>query len=85
MDIQKVRALADGRAMTGRQAKEAGLVDELGGFNKALEILRSLARIKGEISLVEGPPERLSLVEKFLGKLTFKEQILGPQWIFTYE
>ena len=85
MDIKQVKKLADGRAMTGRQAKDAGLVDELGGFDKALEILRSLARIKGKISLVEGPPEKFSLVEKILGKLTFKEQILGPQWIFTYE
>jgi protease-4 len=85
MDIEKVRALADGRAMTGRQAKEAGLVDELGGFNKSLEVLRLLTGIKGEISLVQGPPEKSSLLEKFLGKLTFKEQILGPRWVFTYE
>ena len=31
MDVDAVRKLADGRAYTGRQAKELGLVDEIGG------------------------------------------------------
>jgi protease-4 len=31
MDVDSVKKLADGRAYTGRQAKELGLVDELGG------------------------------------------------------
>jgi protease-4 len=31
MDVDAVKALADGRAYTGRQAKTLGLIDELGG------------------------------------------------------
>ena len=36
MDGEKVRSLADGRVFTGVQAKEAGLVDELGKYYDAL-------------------------------------------------
>ena len=36
MDGEKVRSLADGRVFTGVQAKEAGLVDELGNYSEAL-------------------------------------------------
>ncbi|MFS8641435.1 MAG: signal peptide peptidase SppA [Symbiobacteriaceae bacterium] len=43
---QQVLALADGRVMTGRQAKEAGLVDELGTFEDAVRVAASLARLE---------------------------------------
>lgn len=36
MDGEKARSLADGRVFTGVQAKEAGLVDELGNYYDAL-------------------------------------------------
>lgn len=36
MDGEKVRSLADGQVFTGVQAKEAGLVDELGNYYDAL-------------------------------------------------
>lgn len=39
MDEQAVRAIADGRVMTGRRAQEAGLVDALGGEREAREWL----------------------------------------------
>lgn len=40
---QEVTRLADGRVFTGRQARELGLVDELGGYREALSIAASLA------------------------------------------
>ncbi|HEY8415679.1 MAG TPA: signal peptide peptidase SppA [Thermaerobacter sp.] len=43
---QQVLALADGRVLTGRQAKEAGLVDELGTFEDAVRVAASLARLE---------------------------------------
>ncbi|HEY8394480.1 MAG TPA: signal peptide peptidase SppA [Thermaerobacter sp.] len=43
---ERVLALADGRVLTGRQAKEAGLVDELGTFEDAVELAAELARIE---------------------------------------
>ena len=39
MDAAQVRALADGRAYTGRQAQKLGLVDEIGGEVEAREWL----------------------------------------------
>lgn len=40
LDIEKVRALADGSTMTGKRAKEEGLIDAIGGFEEAKEYLR---------------------------------------------
>ncbi len=45
MERDKVQTLADGRIFTGRQAKELGLVDELGGINQALELAAELTGI----------------------------------------
>jgi protease-4 len=39
---------ADGRVMTGRQALEAGLVDELGTFRDAIDIAATLSGLEGE-------------------------------------
>jgi protease-4 len=40
MNVDDVKAIAEGRVWTGLQAKELGLVDELGGFTRALELAR---------------------------------------------
>ncbi len=40
LPIDKVRAIADGRILTGRQAKALGLVDELGSLDDALRDVR---------------------------------------------
>jgi len=45
MPIEQVQEIAKGRVWTGAQAKELGLVDELGGFFDALEKARELAEI----------------------------------------
>jgi protease-4 len=52
MDAAAVRALADGRLFTGRQAKEAGLVDEMGGLREAIERAAKLAGIEGEPTII---------------------------------
>ena len=53
MDRDKVLPLADGRFFTGRQAKEAGLVDELGGLNDAVTAAAKLAGIEGEPAIIK--------------------------------
>lgn len=53
MDAARVRELADGRIMTGEQALAAGLVDELGDLNRAVEVAAELAGIEGEPKVVE--------------------------------
>ena len=46
METSKVRAIADSRIYTGRQAKNIGLVDELGDYYDALAAAGTLAKIK---------------------------------------
>jgi len=53
-----VRAFADGRIMTGRQALALGLVDTLGTFEDAKRIAASLCGIEGEPRLIR-PGRRL--------------------------
>jgi protease-4 len=48
-----VRKLADGRIYTGQQAKENGLVDELGGMHDALLGAGRLAGIRGKPGIKE--------------------------------
>ena len=55
---QEVRAIADGRIFTGRQALEYGLVDTLGTLEDAKRITAVLAGIKGEPRLIK-PRRRL--------------------------
>lgn len=43
-DEQAVRKIADGRIYTGRQAKEIGLIDELGGYDEAVAFAQKLCR-----------------------------------------
>lgn len=45
MEASKVRTLADGRVYTGKQAKNLGLVDELGDYYDALAATGELANI----------------------------------------
>ena len=67
MKLDDVRAVADGRAMTGRQALEAGLVDDLGDRDKALRHLVSVAGLTpGNYGIVEGPEKRLSFLQRML-------------------
>lgn len=53
MDPVRVRQIADGRIYTGKQAKELGLVDELGNFYDAIEGAAKIAGIKGKPQIKE--------------------------------
>jgi len=48
---EEVRKLADGRVLTGEQAKKVKLVDELGNFHDAVKLAAELGKIKGEPKL----------------------------------
>jgi protease-4 len=47
LPVAKVRALADGRIYSGRQAKQLGLVDKIGGLQDAVREAASRAGITG--------------------------------------
>jgi len=66
LDVEKVRQLADGRIYTGRQAKEAGLVDSLGNMQDAIAIAAELAGIKGEPKVVYPPGPKPNFLEYFV-------------------
>lgn len=62
-----IEPLAQGRVWMGDQAKANGLVDELGGIDKAIELVRRKAKIPAtaKISLVPYPGKR-SLLDYFI-------------------
>ena len=55
---EKIDKVARGRVWTGRQAKAIGLVDELGGLNRAVVIAKERAKIApgSDVELVVFPP-----------------------------
>ncbi len=57
---EQIDALAQGRVWTGRQAKENGLVDELGGLDRAIAVAKQRAKIpsESEVELVVYPPRK---------------------------
>jgi protease-4 len=57
---EKIDAVGQGRVWTGRQAKQIGLVDELGGLERAISIAKQKAKIAqdADVELVIYPPKR---------------------------
>ena len=57
---EKIDAIGQGRVWTGHQAKQLGLVDELGGLDRALALAKQRANIPqdAEVELVVYPPKR---------------------------
>jgi len=56
----KIDAIGKGRVWTGRQARDIGLVDEIGGLDTALQLAKVKAHIdpKSSVQLVVYPPKR---------------------------
>ena len=62
LELTDVQALADGRIFTGRQAKDARLVDELGDLEDAIQLAAEVVGIEGEPKVIE-PRRRFSIRE----------------------
>lgn len=58
-DAAEIKPLADGRIFTGNQAKELGLVDELGDLHHALMLAGELAGIPDEPAVVDLGPKNI--------------------------
>lgn len=67
--VEEIEPLAQGRVWLGTQARQNGLVDELGGMDKAIEMIRAKAKIGKEekIRLVVYPPKK-SVFERLFAK-----------------
>jgi protease IV len=60
MSPQKLESMARGRVWTGRQARQNGLVDALGGLQTALAVAKQRAHLApdAEVEIVTYPPKR---------------------------
>lgn len=68
LSIEHVQQIAKGRVWTGNQAKQFGLVDELGGIEKAIEIAKREANIpEGQKVRIAVYPQPQSLLEQVKG------------------
>jgi len=57
---EKIDALAQGRVWTGRQAKQNGLIDQLGGLDEAIAAAKQRAKIPADsgVEIVVYPPRK---------------------------
>lgn len=83
-----VKGIADGRIFTGKQAKELGLIDEIGNLEDTIKIAARISGIKGEPQVVT-EERKPSFLELLLGN--FLNQKIDPfkrhisfNYIFTY-
>lgn len=62
LDYAKVLQIADGRILTGEQAKNLGLVDQMGNLQDTIDITAKMVGIVGKPNVIY-PKRRLSLFE----------------------
>ena len=67
MDREKVVQIADGRILTGEQAKQLGLVDEMGNLQDAIDMTAKMVGIVGKPNVLY-PKKKFSLWNLLLQK-----------------
>jgi protease IV len=81
MKPEAVDAVAQGRVWTGRQAKGIGLVDSLGGLDRAIALAKERAKIPAsqQVDLVIYPPRRTvyDLLSDSLGNMDDRAGLVG--------
>lgn len=63
LPVDEVRRIADGRVLSGEQAKALKLVDRLGNLPDAIEEAGRLAGISGEPPIILAPKKKVNLLE----------------------
>lgn len=67
MTFEKAETLAHGRVWSGRQALENGLVDELGGLDRAVAVAREMGGIEADAKVtVAHYPEKKSFIQSLM-------------------
>jgi len=88
LDLQEVRAMADGRVFTGRAAKDRKLIDETGNFQDAVDLTAKLAGISGKPRLIRSVRQRVTLLDVLTTDLSrlvpFNGQSMKSQIKFQY-
>lgn len=63
IEIDEVRAVAEGRILSGLRAFDHRLVDELGGFSRALARAREMGRLRGDSAYTFAPKRPQTLLD----------------------
>lgn len=91
LSYEDIHEIAQGRVWTGQEAFENGLVDELGGLETAVEAMRRIANIRGNIKLVDATTSKkgmqVNLDANLLGA-NLQDEVLGElldDYIHAYE
>ena len=81
---EAIDAVAQGRVWTGRQAKEKGLVDELGGLSRAIAVAKTRAKIDAasDVEVVAFPRQR-RLVELIADSFSNRQEAALRNWMST--
>lgn len=78
---ERVAQIADGRIFSGEQAKTLGLVDELGSFEDAVELVKKMVGLSGEVKLVQAEKKKFSIWEFLFSELAGEvKQTLQEPW-----
>ncbi len=76
MSVEQVHDIAKGRIWTGTQAREMGLVDDLGGFDEAVDIAKSLIGVAVDDDVkLKAYPAALTPVEQFFEMLGVSSEV----------
>jgi protease-4 len=85
LPVERVREIAKGHVWTGVQAKDLGLVDQIGGFYDAVDRAKALANIKGEARLKRMSPSGspFEALQKMMGVSASSARTLAAAaWVF---
>ncbi|MCW8858675.1 MAG: signal peptide peptidase SppA [Deltaproteobacteria bacterium] len=90
MPMERLQPFIDGRIFTGRQAKAAGLIDELGTFNDAVDYAAKVAGVGDDPDLIYPEVEKENLFERYLrstishylGIELEAKPVIGPQYLW---
>lgn len=70
LPLQRIFELADGRIFSGRQARDLGLVDDLGGLQDAVLLAGKLSGMEGSPEIVHGMKKKTTLLKYLMGSMT---------------
>ncbi len=80
MSLAKLQSLAGGRVWTGIQAKQIGLVDELGGLDRAIEIAADRAKLPPASYKVAVYPKAKSFLDELVST-AFSESSMESRFV----
>jgi protease-4 len=83
MAFEEVEKLAHGRVWTGRQAVSNGLIDDVGGLDRAIEIAKELAELEEdeEVTIVHYPEQKTFFESLMAGEFGVAAQYIVWRYV----